>query len=368
MEIFYYNNETAKTIGQLRQIRAFIIKKIFLSLVVGFIIIVKRGLYTKENFLNAELPSVEAIADIISYAIVIFVVVSVFEYVYFLTYSTVGTAIISILALFAMLYLVSAFPSIINTAALACILFPTITDVLSIFLVPILVFYRKKFEGKHFAVTVPEEETDSVIENNEKYRLAKEKGEQGEKEIERVLLLLNEDENAVHGKILRNLYIPKRDGSTTEIDLAYITKYGIYIIESKNYKGWIFGREKDLYWTLTLSQNKKYRFYNPVQQNRNHIIHLHDIIGMDVPLFNFVVFTGKCEIKSCDVDGYRTRVLHIQSLSKEIASCANANQKAYLNDADIQNYWERLYPYSQVSEWQKQKHIADIRNRDRRRI
>lgn len=36
--------------------------------------------------------------------------------------------------------------------------------------------------------------------------------------------------------ILTNLYIPKEDGSTTEIDLVMITKYGFFVIESKNYR------------------------------------------------------------------------------------------------------------------------------------
>ncbi|MER2002174.1 MAG: nuclease-related domain-containing protein [Carnobacterium inhibens] len=51
--------------------------------------------------------------------------------------------------------------------------------------------------------------------------------------------------------ILTNLYIPKEDGSTTEIDLVMITKFGFFVIESKNYSGWIFGDEKYRNWTQT---------------------------------------------------------------------------------------------------------------------
>lgn len=52
------------------------------------------------------------------------------------------------------------------------------------------------------------------------------------------------------GKILRNIYLPKENGETAEIDVIYITKKGIFIFESKNYSGWIFGDEKSRYWTL----------------------------------------------------------------------------------------------------------------------
>lgn len=43
---------------------------------------------------------------------------------------------------------------------------------------------------------------------------------------------------------MTNLYLPKEDGSTTEIDLIMLSETGILVFESKNYSGWIFGDEK----------------------------------------------------------------------------------------------------------------------------
>ena len=48
-----------------------------------------------------------------------------------------------------------------------------------------------------------------------------------------------------NGNILHNLYIPYNNGKTSEIDILFITKKGIFVIESKNYSGWIYGSEKD---------------------------------------------------------------------------------------------------------------------------
>ena len=45
-------------------------------------------------------------------------------------------------------------------------------------------------------------------------------------------------------KLLTNLYLPKSDGSTTEIDSLMLSETGLYVFESKNYSGWIFGDEK----------------------------------------------------------------------------------------------------------------------------
>ena len=52
------------------------------------------------------------------------------------------------------------------------------------------------------------------------------------------------------GKVLRNVYIPKDNNETSEIDVLFITQKGIFVIESKNYSGWIFGSEKQYKWTM----------------------------------------------------------------------------------------------------------------------
>lgn len=64
-------------------------------------------------------------------------------------------------------------------------------------------------------------------------------GSRGEFEIFNVLEKLKENTT-----IFTNLYIPKPDGTTTEIDLVMLSTTGIYVFESKNYSGWIFGSEK----------------------------------------------------------------------------------------------------------------------------
>ena len=65
-------------------------------------------------------------------------------------------------------------------------------------------------------------------------------------------------------KLMTNLYIPKEDGTTTEIDLIMLSHTGIYVFESKNYSGWIFGDEKNRNWIQTLENKQKNRFFNPI--------------------------------------------------------------------------------------------------------
>lgn len=102
-------------------------------------------------------------------------------------------------------------------------------------------------------------------------------GRRGEKLTERELKLvrfLGRD-----GKILRNVYIPKENGETSEIDVLYITQKGIFVIESKNYSGWVFGSEKNYQWTVSLSNGIKNKLYNPIKQNQTHIKWLQNYVG-----------------------------------------------------------------------------------------
>ena len=65
-----------------------------------------------------------------------------------------------------------------------------------------------------------------------------------------------------------NIIIPTNNG-TTQIDHIIVSPFGLFVIETKNYKGWIFGSEKQSKWTQSL-YGKKYTFQNPLRQNYKH--------------------------------------------------------------------------------------------------
>ncbi len=111
------------------------------------------------------------------------------------------------------------------------------------------------------------------------------------------------------GITLRNLYVPKTDGGTSEIDLVYITQKGIFVFESKNYSGWIFGNERNQYWTVCYPNGDKNRFYNPIRQNQTHIRYLQQYIGRGIPLFSIIVFSERCELKSIIVESSAIKVI-----------------------------------------------------------
>ena len=49
-------------------------------------------------------------------------------------------------------------------------------------------------------------------------------------------------------KLLKNITLPTDDGST-QIDHIIVSEFGIFVIETKNMKGWIFGSENQKTWT-----------------------------------------------------------------------------------------------------------------------
>lgn len=119
-------------------------------------------------------------------------------------------------------------------------------------------------------------------------------GKRGE---ERVTLHLRNElpENIL---ILNDLYLPLADGSTTQIDHIVISECGIFVIETKTYSGWIFGRANDLKWTQTIYR-KKSTFQNPIRQNALHINTIAKTLGIPRELLTgVVVFAGDCEFKT----------------------------------------------------------------------
>lgn len=100
--------------------------------------------------------------------------------------------------------------------------------------------------------------------------------------------------------IFHDLYLRNPNGKYSQLDLVVATSVGIIVFEIKEYSGWLFGTGNQREWTQVLAYgNRKYRFYNPIFQNRKHIS---DLIGQlsqfqRIPFYSVVVFFGKCEFR-----------------------------------------------------------------------
>ena len=164
------------------------------------------------------------------------------------------------------------------------------------------------------------------------------------------------------GMILRNLYLPANRDQTSEIDLVYITQKGIFVIESKNYSGWIFGSDKDQFWTQMLPNRQKNRFYNPIKQNQTHIKWLLSYLESEVPVFSLIVFSERCELKQIDFETPRTGICKRDELSGTIREFWKHTEDV-LSSEQIQQIYKKLEPLTQADEATKQAHIDNIQEK-----
>lgn len=94
-----------------------------------------------------------------------------------------------------------------------------------------------------------------------------------------------------------NVTIPDGHG-TTQIDHIYVSPFGIFVVETKNYKGWIFGRESDARWTQKIYK-KQSTFQNPLRQNYKHTKTLEELLELPGSAFqSVVIFVGDFEFKT----------------------------------------------------------------------
>ncbi|AUD80076.1 nuclease [Kangiella profundi] len=119
------------------------------------------------------------------------------------------------------------------------------------------------------------------------------KGWAGERRVKNITLQLDPDSYT----IFHDVTLPTPTG-TTQIDHIIISTQGTFVIETKNYSGWIFSSEKSSYWTQVIYKNKK-KFQNPLRQNYKHIKTLQDLTQLPFNLFHSVIiFAGDATFKT----------------------------------------------------------------------
>ncbi|MBK9984101.1 MAG: NERD domain-containing protein [Saprospiraceae bacterium] len=94
-----------------------------------------------------------------------------------------------------------------------------------------------------------------------------------------------------------NIILPSKNG-TAQIDHLLVSVYGIFIVETKNKKGWIFGSESRSEWTQTIFK-EKYSFQNPLRQTFRQKKVLSEFLELNESLiYTVVYFVGDCTFKS----------------------------------------------------------------------
>jgi len=160
-------------------------------------------------------------------------------------------------------------------------------------------------------------------------------------------------DNSVYHSV-DNVTLPSKSG-TTQIDHVIVSRYGVFVVEAKNYSGWIFGIERDAQWTQSLF-GKKSRFQNPLRQNYRHIASLAEFLGLPEDRFHSVVmFWGECEIKT---------KLQSNVLTEGYTSFIKSKTALLFSEAEVGHIVDAVQRGRLPATWKTHReHVASLRER-----
>lgn len=225
--------------------------------------------------------------------------------------------------------------------------------------------FRKKNRETQFSGSAVKEDKgflSSVFEVNYSSR-AESLGEYGERRVSSYL----EDLPCGDYRVYNDLLI--RDGSyTTQVDHIIISRYGVFVLETKNVHGKVYGSGNAEFWKQYLPDRgyrrhgytQEHQLRNPLWQNAGHIKSLRRLVfGNDIPVYGVVVFpqeTGLYVEAEQPVLRMWDVVPYIKQYHDKVLS---AEQMGY--------YRRRLLEVISTSEADRKSHLDNVhRNQERR--
>lgn len=217
-------------------------------------------------------------------------------------------------------------------------------------------FRKKNRETQFFGSAVREEKGFWASLFSPRYSSRAEAiGDYGEKMVSSLL----EDLDCENYRVYNDLLV--RNGNyTTQVDHIVISHYGVFVLETKNVHGKVYGSEHGEFWKQYLPDAgyKRYGFTqehqlrNPIWQNDGHIKTLRRLVfGNSIPIYGIVVFPSNTDINvsaaqpvlnMCDmvpyIKQYRDVVLSADQMSfyhkrlLEMISTLDTDRKVHLDN------------------------------------
>ena len=161
--------------------------------------------------------------------------------------------------------------------------------------------------------------------------------------------------------VFTNVYLDNKNTDHTEVDVIALSNHGIYVFEMKNYSGYIYGSEKDQYWTQVLNKYSKHKFYNPLRQNYAHIKAIEKYLELNEnEIIPVVVFSNNSKLSKINVKK-ENHIIQIKDLNRLI----NSNAKSDFIDIPVIRRKEisvKLIERSNMPQEIKNKHIEQVTN------
>lgn len=173
---------------------------------------------------------------------------------------------------------------------------------------------------------------------------------------------LTHDNVKGYGTTLHNIYLPNK-GKTTELDVLFLHEKGIFVLESKNYSGWIFGGAEQQKCTQCLRGGEKNQFYNPIKQNDIHRRALAEYLRLPLnAISSYIIFSNRCELRQVPADTDFCKIVRRKKLLRLLRRDLDGRPTAY-TPVQVDTMAALLQPLTNISAEQKAQHVDDIKER-----
>lgn len=187
------------------------------------------------------------------------------------------------------------------------------------------------------------------------------KGMIGESRVKKLLSKLDKDAY----KLWNDLYIPNRKHNTSQVDHVLISENGLFVLETKNYAGWIFGNDNSKSWTQVIHKRKQ-KFYNPIWQNHGHVQALKEFLQEelpnDFPIYSIIVFSDEATLKN-DAPFQQANVIQNKQL---LSTIKKINSNPYTGTIQIDRIVDKLNSLEITDKKEKKqtakKHVKQIKS------
>ncbi|MCX4074551.1 nuclease-related domain-containing protein [Aeromonas caviae] len=155
-------------------------------------------------------------------------------------------------------------------------------------------------------------------------------------------------------RLLKDVTLPTPQGST-QIDHVIVSRFGLFVIETKNMKGWIFGNPTQKRWTQQIYR-RKHSFQNPLHQNHLHMMTLKSLLGLsDNQLHSVIFFIGDCTFKTPMPENVMRRGL---------VSYIKSKTTPVLSTADVDRIIDTIQQGRLTASWQTHRqHVTQLKTR-----
>lgn len=188
-------------------------------------------------------------------------------------------------------------------------------------------------------------------------------GDWGEKMVSSFLEDLDCEDYRVYNDLL------VRNGNyTTQVDHIVISRYGVFVLETKNVHGKVYGGGNAEFWKQYLPDTgykrygftQEHQFRNPIWQNDGHIKTLRRLVfGNDIPIYGIVVFPSDTDINVTA----EQPVLDMYNVVPYIKQYRDV----VLSSVQMDFYRRRLLEVISTSESDRKEHLGNFyRNKERR--